>query len=134
MEPAWKMLRDAKPISSSNALEFGLILEEVEGDLIESAIDIVRQCASGERTLTPIPRDPISVPESLPKIDIGHLSKTIDEILQATILEGATMSLRDGLALEQKRFGECFKTQDGQLGLNNFIENGPRVPAKFTHA
>ncbi|MDP7035537.1 MAG: 3-hydroxyacyl-CoA dehydrogenase NAD-binding domain-containing protein [Planctomycetota bacterium] len=134
MEPAWKMLRDAKPISSSIALEFGLILEEVEGDLIESAIDIVRQCASGERTLTPIPREPISVPESLPDIDIGHLSQKIDEILQATILEGAAMSLRDGLALEQKRFGECFKTQDGQIGLSNFIENGPRVPAKFTHA
>jgi len=53
--------------------------------------------------------------------------------LQKAILEGAKMTLEDGLKLEAKTFGECFATQDRNIGIDNFMKNGPRANAPFVH-
>lgn len=133
LEKAWPILRTANPISSAQAKEIGLIHEEVEGDLIEVAIDWVKKIYSGELHLPPIPKGPIPIPPTLPEVDIGHLSRKIDSILQKAILEGAKMTLEEGLKLEAKLFGECFLTEDGRIGLENFMKNGPKVNAQFVH-
>lgn len=133
MEKAWPILRNGNPISSAQAKEMGLIQEEVEGDLIEKAIDWVKQILSGEVKPSPIPKGPIPVPPSLPEVDIGHLSRKIDSLLQRAILEGAGMTLEDGLKLEAKIFGECLLTQDMKIGIENFLKNGPRANANFVH-
>ena len=133
MEKAWPMLRNANPISSVQAKEMGLIQEEVEGDLIEKAIDWVKRILSGQVKIPSIPKGPIPVPPTLPEVDIGHLSRKIDSLIQRATLEGAKVTLEEGLKLEAKTFGECLLTQDMKIGIENFLKNGPRVNANFVH-
>jgi len=134
IEKAWPILRNANPISSAQAREIGLIQEEVEGDLIEAAMDWVRKILSKKVQAPVIPKGPIPVPAKLPDVDIGHLSRKIDALLQRAILEGAKMTLEEGLKLEAKIHGECLLTQDRKIGVENFLKNGPRVNANFVHA
>lgn len=133
IERAWPILRTANPISSAQAKEYGLIYDEVEGDLIEAAIELLENIISGRIKIPAIPKGPINIPEKLPDVDIGHLSKKIDSILQRAILEGAKMTLEEGLRLEAKLFGECWLTKDMKIGMENFMKNGPRVNANFVH-
>jgi enoyl-CoA hydratase/carnithine racemase len=134
IEKAWVMLRSGNPISSAQAKEDGLIQEEIEGDLIEAAVDWVRRISSGKAMIPFIPKGPIPIPSKLPEVDIGHLSRRIDSLIQKAILEGARMSLAEGLKLEARIFGECLLTQDMKIGMENFIKNGPKVNANFVHA
>jgi enoyl-CoA hydratase/3-hydroxyacyl-CoA dehydrogenase len=133
IEKAWPILRNSNPISSSEAKEIGLIQEEVEGDLIAKAIDWVHNILEKKAQVTAIPKGPIPVPSKLPEVDIGHLSRKIDSLLQKAILEGAKMTLEEGLKLEAKIFGECFSTQDRKIGIDNFMKNGPKANANFVH-
>jgi enoyl-CoA hydratase/3-hydroxyacyl-CoA dehydrogenase len=134
IEKAWQILRSANPISSAQAKEIGLIQEEVEGDLIEAAMDWLDKILSGKVHIPSIKKDPIPIPSKLPDVDIGHLSRKIDSLLQKAILEGAKMTLEQGLKLEAKTFSECLLTQDMKIGMENFMKNGPRVNANFVHA
>ena len=63
-----------------------------------------------------------------------HLSKKIDEIMNRAIYEGIKLPLEEALELESKLFGECILTEDMRVGLNNFLENGPRAKAEFKHS
>ena len=133
IERAWTILRSTNPISSAQAKEIGLIHEEVEGDPIEAAMDWVDKILSGKVHIPPIQKGPIPIPSKLPEVDIGHLSRKIDSLLQQAILEGAKTTLEEGLKLESKFFGECLLTQDMRIGMENFIKNGPRANANFIH-
>jgi enoyl-CoA hydratase/carnithine racemase len=133
LEKAWPILRSSNPISSAQAKEIGLIQEEVDGDLIEAAIGWVRKILSGQVKVPSIPKGPIPIPSKLPEVDIGHLSRKIDSLLQKAILDGAKTTLAEGLKIEAKIFGECFKSQDRKIGIDNFMKNGPRVNANFVH-
>ena len=128
------MLRTGRPISSAQALEFGLITEEVESDLVARAIQLAQQLAAGELPRPTIHKEPMTnVPDTLPDVDLGHLSTRVDEILCKAILEGARMNLNEGIAFEAKCFGEVCGTNDMRIGVENFLKNGPRSPANFTH-
>ena len=133
IEKAWPILRTGNPISSAQAKEIGLIQEEVEGDLIEIAITWVKNILSGKVRIPSIKKDPIPIPSKLPELDIGHLSRKTDSILQKAILEGAKMTLEEGLKFESKTFAECILTEDMRIGMENFLKNGPRVKAPFVH-
>ncbi len=133
IEKAWPILRNANPISSAQAKEIGLIQEEVEGDLIEAAFRWINDLLSGKAKAPVMPRGPIPIPPVLPEVDIGHLSRKIDSLLQRAILEGAKTTLEEGLKLEAKIFGECFSTEDRKIGIENFLKNGPKVNAQFVH-
>ena len=134
MQTAATMLRTGRPISSARALEFGLISEEVESDLVARAIQLAQQLAAGELPRPTIHKEPMTdVPNALPDVDLGHLSKRVDEIMCKAILEGARMGLYDGIALEAKCFGEVCGTQDMRIGVENFLKNGPRSRAEFVH-
>jgi enoyl-CoA hydratase/carnithine racemase len=133
VEKAWPILRSSNPISSAQAKEIGLIQEEVEGDIVEAGIHWVKNILSGKVKVPSIPRGPIPVPSKLPEVDIGHLSRKIDSLLQKAILEGAKMTLADGLKLEAKTFGECFGTEDRWIGVDNFMKHGAKVNANFVH-
>ncbi|MFH2007110.1 MAG: enoyl-CoA hydratase-related protein [bacterium] len=131
---AWPMLRGGNPISSAQALELGLIAREVAGsELVDEAVALCRELAAGRAEAKPIPTGPIPVPDSLPEVELGHLSRRIDEIQQEVILAGARTSLAEGLELEAQAFGRCVETQDFQIGMKNFIEKGPRSNAGFVH-
>jgi enoyl-CoA hydratase/3-hydroxyacyl-CoA dehydrogenase len=135
LETAWSMLRTGRPVSSAEALEMGLIRAEVErdGDLIGEAVGLARDAADGRLEIPRIPEEPLVVPSSLPEVDIEHRSRAVDALLQKAIREGACMSLEEGLRFEAKCFGEVCGLEDMRIGVENFMENGPRVKAKFVH-
>ena len=137
VEKAAELMRTGRPVSSAEALAIGLIQQEVVGDpraLRDRAVALIRAHLAGEATLPSIQRGPIETPDSLPEVDLGHLSRSIDAVLQKAIIEGCRLPLRDGIALEARYFGEVCGTQDMRIGVSNFLENGPRTPAKFVHA
>ena len=77
---------------------------------------------------------PVPVPSAPPEVELGPLSRRIDTILQDAVIEGARKTLAEGLAIEAKKFGECLTTKDMRIGLENFLVNGPKAPARFIHA
>ncbi|MCB9888213.1 MAG: 3-hydroxyacyl-CoA dehydrogenase/enoyl-CoA hydratase family protein [Planctomycetes bacterium] len=134
LAPAARMLRTARPISSEQALEFGLVAELVDGDLVARAIELAGELADGKRQRPQIRRAPLEqVPAQLEEVEIGHLSRAVDAILCKAILEGAKMQLADGIAFEAKCFGEVCATKDMRIGVDNFLANGPRAKAPFVH-
>jgi enoyl-CoA hydratase/carnithine racemase len=134
IENAAELIRTTRPVSSATALELGLISEEVDGDLVERAVELAKALASGTAERPLIVRDPLpDVPRELPDVDIGHRSRRVDEIICKAILEGAALPLREGLALEARCFGEVCATRDMRIGVENFLRNGPRSKAEFVH-
>lgn len=133
-ENANMMLRTTRPISSEKALAFGLIREEVEGDLVGRAVALCRDMADGEAPRSRMNEGPMQdVPEQLPQVEIGHLSRKVDEILQKAILGAAKLPLAEAVPFEAKCFGEVCGTEDMRIGVQNFLTNGPKSKADFVH-
>ena len=134
IEKAAEMLRTCRPIGSEKAKAYGLIREEVEGDLVARAVQLCKDMASGKAERSRMAEGPMSnVPASLPAVDISHLSKKVDEILCKAILGAAKLPLKDAVPFEAKCFGEVCGTQDMRIGVDNFLKNGPKVKAAFVH-
>jgi hypothetical protein len=70
----------------------------------------------------------------VPDVELGGLSKKVDEILVRSIKANLSMPLDQALANESKLFGEVCGTQDMKIGMANFIKTGLKEPAKFVHA
>ncbi len=132
-EKAWSLLRTGRPFSSADAKQMGLLHAEVEGDLLEAAVELATQAASGKVVLRRIERGPVAPPAALPEVELGHLSKAVDKLLVKAILEGAKLPLDKGLAFESQCFGEVCGLEDMRIGMDNFIQNGPRAKAAFLH-
>ena len=130
---AWKIIRTGASISGAEALQLGLLLEEVEDGLVERAIEIARKLASGEMKSPPIPAGPLAVPKNLPEVDLGPLSRKVDEICRSAILDCASLPLEQALALESAKFGEVCGTEDMQIGVQNFLKTQLKQPAPFVH-
>ena len=131
VEKAADILRTARNVSSKEAAEIGLVYKEAEGDLIDEAVKLAKQVASEEVKLKTVSKDAVETNGSPKPLELGHLSKKIDEILVKAIYEGSRLSLHEGLELESRMFGECLLTEDMKIGLNNFKENGPKAKAHF---
>lgn len=129
-EKANVMLRTGRPVSGPEALECGLISEEVDGDVVDRGVALVNEMAGNG--FTRINREPIDDVE-LADVDLGHLSKAVDAIMCKAIVEGAKLGLDEGLKFESKCFGEVCATEDMRIGMENFIKNGPRAKAEFVH-
>lgn len=133
IEAAWELLRSARSVSAAEALELGLVRELVPGEeLRERAVGLVSEAAAG----APLPRirkEPLSLPDRLPDVDIGHRSRAVDALIRRAILEGAKLDLDAGLDLEVRLFAEGCALEDMRIGVENFLERGPRAPAAFVH-
>jgi enoyl-CoA hydratase/3-hydroxyacyl-CoA dehydrogenase len=125
---AWRLLRTGATLSGEEARTLGLVSEIVEGDLVERAVELVRG-----RLEPAAPRAP-KVPAVLPELDLGGLSRRLDEILRRAVVEGAKLPLEKGLELETRCFAEAFGTRDRQIGLENYQRTGLKQPAPFVHA
>ncbi|HEY4797664.1 MAG TPA: enoyl-CoA hydratase-related protein, partial [Bacteroidia bacterium] len=135
VDKAAEILRTGRPVSGKEAAELGFIYKEVEGDLVSEGISIVHQIAEGKLQPNRISKEPIiSNGQSPQTINLGHLSKKIDEILCRAIYGGARMKLEEGLKLESNLFGECITTQDMKIGLDTFMKQGAKAKAEFIHA
>lgn len=133
LEPAAALLRTGKPWSGAEAVAAGLIREEVSGDVVQAAVDLARAAASGRVTLPVIDPRPLPVPDALPAVELGHLSRAIDALICRAILEGCRLPLAEGLRLESELFGACCATEDMRIGVRNFADHGPRTRAEFVH-
>ncbi|MGC6489007.1 MAG: enoyl-CoA hydratase/isomerase family protein, partial [Planctomycetota bacterium] len=128
------MLRTTRPISSEKALAFGLIREEVDGDLVGRAVELCRDMADGKAARSRMDEGPMpDVPDRLPDVEIGHLSQKVDEILQKAILGAARLPLAEAVPFEARCFGEVCGTEDMRIGVENFLTNGPKSKAEFVH-
>ncbi len=131
VERAVPMLRTGAPVGAREAVEWGWA-QEVAEDFVGAAKGLVRAAIDGKLTLEPVDPAPVEVGE-LPEVDLGHHSLAIDEILCDVIRTGLALPLEEGLAVEARGFGRCKRTVDLQIGMVNFMVNGPRVPAEFLH-
>jgi len=83
--------------------------------------------------LAPVDPAPLAALTRLPELDLGHRSLAIDAILVEVLTEGLRRPLAEGLDVEARGFGRCKATVDMDIGMRNFVQNGPRVPAAFLH-
>jgi len=134
IERAARMIRTCRPISSGQALEYGLIREEVPDNLVERAVQLAKDMATGAAERSRMAEGPMNdVPAELPSVEIGHLSRRVDQIICKAILDGARLPLAEGIAFEARCFGEVSSTADMKIGVENFLANGPRSKASFVH-
>lgn len=133
MQKAAEMLRTGRGLSGPDAVACGLIREEVDGDVVERAIELARAAARGEIALRAIDPAPMQTPAELPPVELGHVSRAIDGLMCRALLEGCNKPLADGLELESEIFGECCASEDMKIGVANFLANGPRSKAEFLH-
>ncbi len=133
LERASEILRTARNVSAKEAAEIGLVHQEASGDLLVEAIQLAKQIASGSVKPRTISHEPMIHGEQPSPLEIGHLSKKIDEILVRAIYHGSRMNLIDGLDYESRMFGACLTTEDMKIGLENFKTNGPKTKAIFIH-
>lgn len=133
LERGADMLRTGRTASAAEACAWGWATGEPAADVVGAAKALLRRHLDGTLRLTPMDLSPMPVPEQWPAVDLGHRSLAIDAILVGVLAEGLRLPLDRGLAVESRGFGRCKATVDMDIGMKNFIQNGPRVPAVFLH-
>ncbi len=133
VERAWELLRTGRTVRAKEACAWGWADGEPATDPVAAAKALVRAHESGARKLAPLSESPLALPAVRPKVDIGHRSLAIDAILVDVLERGLERPLSEGLAIEAKGFARCRATVDMDIGMKNFVQNGPRVPAAFLH-
>jgi enoyl-CoA hydratase/3-hydroxyacyl-CoA dehydrogenase len=133
VERAAEMIRTGRTATAREACDWGWAAGEPAADVVAEAKDLVRRHLAGAVRLAPVDPRPVAVPERLPAVDLGHRSLAIDAIAVDVLREGLRLPLPEGLRVESRGFGRCKGTVDMDVGMRNFIQNGPRVPAAFLH-
>jgi len=132
-ERAADLLRTGRIVGAAEACAWGWATGEPADDPVEAATALVRRARAGQVRLAPVDPGPMAVPARFPDLDLGHRSLAIDAILVEVLREGLRRPLAAGLAIEARGFGRCKATVDMDIGMRNFVQNGPRVPAAFLH-
>jgi enoyl-CoA hydratase/3-hydroxyacyl-CoA dehydrogenase len=132
VERAASLLRTARSIGAKEACEWGWAHGAPAAEPIAAAKALLRRAIAGEVTLTPVDPAPLKV-DALPSVDLGHRSLAIDAIVVDVIRRGLVLPLAEGLVIEAEGFARCKSTVDMDIGMKNFVQNGPRVPAAFLH-
>jgi enoyl-CoA hydratase/carnithine racemase len=127
------MLRTGEPIGAKEACELGWAHGAPSDDVVAAATALIRLHLAGETRLSPVDPAPMAMPDSVEDVDIGHRSAAIDAILLDVIVRGLATPLDEGLGIEADGFARCKRTVDMDIGMKNFVQNGPRVPALFLH-
>jgi len=130
---AAELLRTAGTIGAKEACALGWAEGEPAADPVAAAKAVLKSHLSGKVEIKRLNTGPLQVPETLAPVDIGHRSLAIDRILTDTLFAGLASDLDDGLEIEAQAFARCKETVDYDIGMSNFIQNGPRVPAVFMH-
>jgi len=133
LERAADLIRTGRTVGAKEACAWGWATGEPAGDPVAEAKALLRKHLRGEVKLSPVDPRPIDVPAVLPPVDLGHRSLAIDAIVVDVLRAGLRLPLAEGLRVESRGFGRCRGTVDMDIGMKNFIQNGPRVPAVFLH-
>lgn len=130
---ALDILRTARSMNAKEALASGWATTAPCADFMGEAKALIRNHLAGSVKIGPVNDAPMQLPETLPAVDLGHHSRVIDAILVSVLRQGLALPLKEGLAIEARGFGRCKETVDLDIGMKNFVQNGPRVPAAFLH-
>jgi enoyl-CoA hydratase/3-hydroxyacyl-CoA dehydrogenase len=133
VERALELLRTGRVIGAKEACAIGWAYGEPVADPVSAAKDLIRKHLAGKVKLAPLDPAPLAVPDPIPSVDIGHRSLVIDAILVDAVKRGLQLPLDEGLVVEAKAFADTKETVDASIGMENFIQNGPRIPAAFMH-
>jgi enoyl-CoA hydratase/3-hydroxyacyl-CoA dehydrogenase len=131
LEKAAEMVRTASTIGAKDACDLGWATGEPAADPVAAAKSVVKAHLDGSAPIKRLDPGPLKVPAKLPAVDIGHRSLVIDRILTDTLFAGLKTDLDSGLEIEANAFARCKETVDYDIGMTNFIQNGPRIPAVF---
>jgi enoyl-CoA hydratase/carnithine racemase len=132
-ENAVDLLRTGRPVGAKEACAWGWATSEAAADSVAAAKALLRAHLAGKVTLAAVNEAPLALPADWPPVDLGHHSRAIDAILVDVLRRGLALPLFEGLKVEAEGFGRCKNTVDLDIGLRNFLENGPRTPAQFVH-
>jgi enoyl-CoA hydratase/3-hydroxyacyl-CoA dehydrogenase len=133
VERALELLRTGRTMGAKEACAIGWASGEPVDDPVRAAKDLIRAHVTGKVKLAAVNPAPVAVPDQIPSVDIGHRSLLIDKIVVNTVKQGLRLPLDEGLIVEAKAFADCKETIDADIGIKNFIQNGPRTPAAFMH-
>lgn len=133
VEKALELLRTARTVGAKEACALGWATGEPVADPVRAAKDLIKEHVAGKVKLATVDPAPIAVPAPIPNVDLGHRSLLIDKILVNAVKEGLRLPLDQGLVVEAKAFAVAQDTVDADIGIKNFIQNGPRTPAAFMH-
>ena len=133
LDAALPVLRAGKSLDATAACKLGWATGKPEADVVAAAKALIGNHLEGKVKLAPVDPKPVSVPAELPKIDLGHRSLAVDGILVDVLRKGLALPLAEGLEHEALGFARCKRTVDMDIGMKNFMANGPRVPAVFLH-
>jgi enoyl-CoA hydratase/3-hydroxyacyl-CoA dehydrogenase len=133
VERALELLRTGRTVGAKEACSLGWAYGEPAKDPVQAAKALIREHLAGKVKLAPVNPAPLAVPDTIPNVDIGHRSLVIDAILVNAVKQGLKLPLYEGLIVEAKAFADTKETVDADIGIKNFIMNGPRVPAVFIH-
>ncbi len=138
--PAWRTLPIEVVLSGDEALgkrmldtlvTLGKVPIVTAGDVVSAARDLIRAHLAGTTRIGAVNPAPVAVPHPLPVVNVGGHSLATDAILVDVVRRGLAQDLADGLLIEAEGFGRCRATVDMDIGMKNFMQNGPRVPAAF---
>ena len=132
IERANQLLRTARSVGAAEACQWGWAYGEPASDAYAAAKALIDKHLAGEVRLAAVDAAPLQL-ASLPAADIGHRSRHIDGILVDVLLKGLVLPLDEGLKVEADGFARCKASVDLDIGMKNFMQNGPRVPAVFLH-
>jgi enoyl-CoA hydratase/3-hydroxyacyl-CoA dehydrogenase len=130
---AAELVRTARSVNAAEACAMGWAHGQPVADPVAAAIALIGDHHAGRVRLAPVDPAALAVPERLPHVALGHRSRAIDAILCDVLRRGLALPLAEGLAVEADGFGRCRATVDMDVGMKNFTQNGPRVPAAFLH-
>ena len=133
LEKALELLRTGRAINAAEACAIGWATGEPVDDPVQAAKDLIRDHIAGKVKLVPVDPAPVTVPDTIPDLDLGHRSLVIDALLVNAVKQGLQLPLDEGLLVEVKAFADSKETVDADIGIKNFTQNGPRVPAAFIH-
>jgi enoyl-CoA hydratase/3-hydroxyacyl-CoA dehydrogenase len=131
LERGVELLRTGRPVFAKHACEWGWAEGEPVPDPVEAAKALIKKHLDGQVKLARVNPDPMVVPDEFPPVFLGHRSLAIDSILVDVIRTGLANTLAAGNKIEAAGFARCKQTVDYDIGMKNFIQNGPRVPAVF---
>jgi enoyl-CoA hydratase/3-hydroxyacyl-CoA dehydrogenase len=133
LENALPVLRAGKTLDAKAACALGWATGEPASDPEAAARARLIASFEGRVKLAPVDPAPIAVPAKLPPVDLAHRSLAVDGILVDVLRRGLALPLAEGLKIEAQGFARCKRTVDMDIGMKNFMQNGPRVPAAFLH-
>jgi enoyl-CoA hydratase/3-hydroxyacyl-CoA dehydrogenase len=131
VERALELLRTGRSIGAGEACELGWAHGKPTADPERAARDLIREHLAGRIKLAPVNPAPMAVPDPIPNVDLGHRSLLVDRILVDAVKRGVQLPLDEGLRVEAEAFAKVRNTVDADIGIKNFMTNGPRTPAAF---